>query len=394
MLLICCRFDENNYDSHAYFLSHCHTDHMTGLNDLAFHSRLHQRDGVFLYASPVSVEILKNLRPAVTKKLKPLPLEVPTLVPVKDKFVCVTLVRAGHCPGSVMFLFEYEGRVILYTGDYRIHKNDIKKFKTLKYRSGTPKPIHKIYLDTTFFFKKYISFPLRDHWIEEVCSMIREWIARSAHHIVNLITSARYGYEDLFIELSKQLSLPIHVCEAEYKFYRCVPEMDKAVTLSADSTPLHSNCGVGFKAVCKLNYPAGLIKRIQFSAMTWTEQELAEKGGISHDPDCTRVCYATHASLEEGQALLRTLKPHAVEPCVVPDDKEKREELMELIEETIREYKQGSNRNLAVPEAKTKLFVVKEDDVCSETNQNVQTQEMCSLLDSPPRNTKKRKERS
>lgn len=35
------------------------------------------------------------------------------------KRTSVTAISAGHCPGSVMFLFEQENRRILYTGDFR-----------------------------------------------------------------------------------------------------------------------------------------------------------------------------------------------------------------------------------------------------------------------------------
>lgn len=387
-----CRFDENNYDSHAYFLSHCHTDHMKGLDCTTFHTLLNTKKEIFIYASPVSVKILKLIQPPVAAKLKSLPLEVPTLVPVKDKFVTVTLVRAGHCPGSVMFLFEYEGKIILYTGDYRIHKNDIRKFKAFKYPSGLPKHIHKIYIDTTFFYKNYSSFPSREQCVEEVCSIISEWTAKSKYHIVHLVTSARYGYEYLFIEISRKLGLPIHVCEREYKFYRCIPEMDKAVSLSSNSTPLHNNCGTSFQLICKQQWNM-TIKTIRFSAMIWTENELVENGGIANGNDCIKVCYSTHASLEEGLALIRTLKPDAVEPCVVLQDTEKNKEMMELIVDVLREYKTDANKDESVCEKTPKMFVVKEE-MHAEKSGSSDTEERCSLLESPPRIRRKMAERT
>lgn len=41
------------------------------------------------------------------------------LIDGNEKKLSVTTVPAGHCPGSVMFLFEQNDKKILYTGDFR-----------------------------------------------------------------------------------------------------------------------------------------------------------------------------------------------------------------------------------------------------------------------------------
>lgn len=366
---------------------------MEGLDTLTF-SR--NNEAFILYTSPVSAEILKRMRPGIADKVKPLDIELPTLIPVKEKFVSVTLLRAGHCPGSVMFLFEYEGKIILYTGDYRIHKNDFKKINAFKYPSGELKHIDKIYLDTTFFSKSYPFFPSRQTCVKQVCGIIREWLKQSENHSVKLDTRARYGYEDLLIEVSKELGMPIHVRGSEYDFYRCIPEMDKAVTLSGDSTPLHNNCGNSFGDVCRQPaYPIHLKKIIRFSAMVWTEKLLidSEIGVVDGDDGITKVCYSTHASLEEGQALIKTLRPKAIEPCVVPNNQEQYEEMMELISEVMKEYNKEDCVE-AKCETRTKLFDLKEDEIHSETSPNNCSEQIRNLLESPPRNRRKKVKQS
>lgn len=393
------RFDGDNHKSSVYFLSHCHTDHMEGLDNLTNLRLINGNHEAFtLYTSPVSAEILKRLRPGIASKVKPLDIEVPTLIPVKEKFVCVTLIRAGHCPGSVMFLFEHEKKIILYTGDYRIHKNDFRKFNAFKYPSGALKRIDKIYLDTTFFFKCYPFFPSRQTCVKEVCNIIREWLEQSKNHSIQLSTSARYGYEDLLIEVSKELDMPIHVrdSDAEYKFFRCIPEMDNAVTLSGNTTPLHNNCGNSYGTVCyQPEYPKHLMKVIRFSAMLWTENLLInnETGVVVGDDGIIKVCYSTHASLEEGQALIKTLRPKAIEPCVVPTDGEKYEEMMELVDEAMKEYKEKNSLE-AKCETETKLFALREETINSETNQNSCSEVLRNLLESPPRNRRKKLKQS
>lgn len=356
---------------------------MKGLNNFYFHKLLNEREAVFLYASDISVNILKRLQPQIAYKLKPLPLETPCLVQVKDKCLGVTLIRAGHCPGSVMFLFEIDGKVILYTGDFRIHKNDFKKFKCFKYPSGASKHFNKIYLDTTFFSKNYPYFPPRDSTLEKVCCIIHDWIEQSTNHIVHILTNAKYGCEFLYIEISKRLQLPIHVGEKEYNLYKCIPEMDKAVTLSEKSTQLHSNCGARFNTMCLPKMHRYLVKRVHFFARGWTECELEKNGDLAIEHNIVRVCYSTHASLEEGTALIRTLKPDAVEPCVVPSDRKEKEELMKLIDKVVGEYKY--NRKNAC-DADVKSFVINNEIEVSASQNEV---EFCGVLASPPRKSRR-----
>lgn len=40
-------------------------------------------------------------------------------VPTSKFTFTVTSIPAGHCPGSVMFMFETIGKRVLYTGDFR-----------------------------------------------------------------------------------------------------------------------------------------------------------------------------------------------------------------------------------------------------------------------------------
>ncbi|KAL0627682.1 Protein artemis [Plecturocebus cupreus] len=52
------RFDRENLRARAYFLSHCHKDHMKGLRAPALKRRLECSLKVYLYCSPVTKELL------------------------------------------------------------------------------------------------------------------------------------------------------------------------------------------------------------------------------------------------------------------------------------------------------------------------------------------------
>lgn len=105
------RFDENNLTSEAYFLSHCHSDHMVGLYTLQYSL---SKSDKFLYASEISCAILKKQYPVLENNVKVLDIYKPTTLLLEGGNISVLPIPAGHCPGSVMFLFETNISV-LYT---------------------------------------------------------------------------------------------------------------------------------------------------------------------------------------------------------------------------------------------------------------------------------------
>ncbi|KAJ8984928.1 hypothetical protein NQ317_012178 [Molorchus minor] len=330
------RFDEENFYSEAYFLSHCHSDHMVGLNSINFQETLikHKK---FIYMSNISCAILQKMYPLVMYNIKVLDIYKPTIIALDDKTISVTPIPAGHCPGSVMFLFESGSFTVLYTGDYRINKRDIRKFKSFYNSLDQVKTIDKIYLDTTFFSKSYLKFPKRDESVNELCNIIKEWTDNGTDYIVQLLTSAKYGYEYVFNEIYKRLKMPVHVNPDSYRLYSNIPEMDNSVTLDGSLTQIHSNCGATYQSMCLKDY-SHEIRRIKVSAYRWTQDNL-DNGLSSFASNTFYVCYSTHASYEEGMELLRFLKPRSIEACVRHDDDPYINlEIDQLITESLTEF--------------------------------------------------------
>nr|XP_029500870.1 protein artemis isoform X2 [Oncorhynchus nerka] len=104
------RFDRENLHARAYFLSHCHKDHMKGLKGPLMKRKLKFSLTVKLYCSFVTKELLlSNPKYAFWEDhIVALELESPTLITLIDEAsgereeLVVTLLPAGHCPGSVM----------------------------------------------------------------------------------------------------------------------------------------------------------------------------------------------------------------------------------------------------------------------------------------------------
>lgn len=327
------RFDEDNLNSEVYFLSHCHSDHMRGLENVYFWEQL-VKYHKFLYASQISCVILSKMYPFTSVNVKELSLYTPNTIYFNNKTLTVTIISAGHCPGSVMFLFETELNRILYTGDYRINKSDIKKCNQFYNSYKELQVIDKIYLDTTFFSKTYRKFPKRQESLTEICIIIKDHIEKGEHYWINLSTGANYGYEYLFKEIYKQLKMPVHVNRDAYNFYSLLPELDLSVTMDSLKTQIHYNCN-GYRKFCNFSLHR-IILELRVTAWRWDSNSLKE-GIVSHDKGTTNVCYSTHASLEEGMELIRFLKPKSIEMCVESKDAERNEEMNEIIEEVLRE---------------------------------------------------------
>ncbi|KAL7920265.1 beta-lactamase-like protein [Trichoderma austrokoningii] len=212
----------------ACFLSHVHSDHLAGLETLR---------SPFVYCSAATREILLRLErnpcrinyskgilearqqtyKHLSKVIKPLPLETPTIIELQPRNqLMVTLFDANHCPGSVMFLIEGNGKAILYTGDVRCEPwfvNTIARNPTLIEYTGGIKTLDTIYLDTSFTD----SIPFQTK-AEGIAQLLRK-VAQYPKDTIFYIQSWTYGYEDVWIALSKALGSPIHVDDYKFRIF-------------------------------------------------------------------------------------------------------------------------------------------------------------------------------
>ncbi|XP_076238856.1 DNA cross-link repair protein snm1 [Calliopsis andreniformis] len=326
------RFDGENLKSSVYFLSHCHIDHMKGLSDEFFEQL--DRCNKYLYCSSITIAFLQNKYRLKSSCVKDIRINTPVVVEYKldtesTFLVTVTCVSAGHCPGSVMFLFEKNDLSVLYTGDFRINPIDFPKMKGLHYcqdKQLIPRTFTKIYLDTTFLHNDFPSFPSRQESITKMNTVIREWLDKDPGNVVILECSANYGSEFLFVELSKVLNMKIHVKSFVYDSYCCIAELSDHVTNDPFSTPIHACKNKISKEglLCRQDVRERHIMTIIPSAMKWRKKDTSVVGEWDEIKNRTfNVCYSTHSSLEELRAFVQYFKALEIHPCVVkPDDKQ------------------------------------------------------------------------
>ncbi|XP_029044810.1 protein artemis isoform X2 [Osmia bicornis bicornis] len=334
------RFDGENLTSSVFFLSHCHCDHMHGLSDHFFEYL--DENNKYLYCSHITKALLKNKFKFKDNCVKEVTIDTSIVIEYKvqnedEILISVTSISAGHCPGSVMFLFERNNVSVLYTGDFRINPKDFSKLKSLHYCKDSklfPRTFTKIYLDTTFLSNDFAFFPTRQETVLKICTVTKDWLNKDPRNVVILECSATYGSEFLFIELFKVLNMKIHVKHYVYETYCRIEQLSCCVTNDPNSTPIHackqkiSSSGLR----CRSNVKEENIMIIIPSVMKWRKKDTSVIGEWDTVRERTfNVCYATHSSFNELKAFIQYFKALEIYPCVVKTEEE--QEVYHLLDE-------------------------------------------------------------
>ncbi|XP_005742341.1 protein artemis isoform X1 [Pundamilia nyererei] len=326
------RFDRENLHARAYFLSHCHKDHMKGLKGPLLKRKLQFSRTVRLYCSFVTKELLLN-NPKYAfweEYIVPLELESPTQISLVDEAsgekeeVVVTLLPAGHCPGSVMFLFEGSHGNVLYTGDFRLPVGDVSRMEHL-HSGSRVKDIQSIYLDSTFYDPRFYQIPSREVCLSGISELVGNWISQSPHHVVWLNCKAAYGYEYLFINLGEEFNTQIHV--NTLAMFKKMPEIlsyvttDRRTQIHACRHPKDEEFFQGNRLPCGCTAADGTPLRIisikpstmWFGERTKKTSVIIKTGGSSY-----RACFSFHSSYSEIKDFLSYLQPVNIYPSVIP----------------------------------------------------------------------------
>ncbi|XP_032655858.1 protein artemis [Chelonoidis abingdonii] len=269
------RFDRENLRARAYFLSHCHKDHMKGLRAPSLKRRLECSLKVHLYCSPVTKELLLT-SPKYKfweNRIVPLEVETPTQISLLDEAsgekedIVVTLLSAGHCPGSVMY----------------------------------------------------------EECLNGILELVRSWITLSRYHVVWLNCKAAYGYEYLFTNLSEELGVKVHVNKLD--MFKNMPEIlyhvttDRHTQIHACRHPRDDDYLRGNRLPCGMTSQNGTPLRIisvKPSTMWFGERTRKTNIIVRTGESSYRACFSFHSSYSEIKDFLGYICPVNVYPNVVP----------------------------------------------------------------------------
>uniref|UniRef100_A0A8C6TWT4 Protein artemis n=1 Tax=Neogobius melanostomus TaxID=47308 RepID=A0A8C6TWT4_9GOBI len=326
------RFDRENIHARAYFLSHCHKDHMKGLKGPLLKRKLLSSRTVRLYCSFVTKELLlSNPKYSFWEDyIVPLELESPTQISLVDEAsgekedIVVTLLPAGHCPGSVMFLFEGCQGNVLYTGDFRLAVGDASRIEHL-HSGSRVKDVQSVYLDSTFYDPRFYQIPARDVCLNGILELVGNWISQSPYHVVWLNCKAAYGYEYLFTNLGEEFKTQIHV--NNLAMFTKMPEIlhyvttDKRSQIHACRHPKDEEYFQGNRLPCGCTAADGTplqIISIKPSTMWFGERSKKTNVIIKTGASSFRACFSFHSSYSEIKDFLLYLKPVNIHPSVIP----------------------------------------------------------------------------
>ena len=222
----------------AYFLSHIHSDHLTGLETCK---------SLFIYCSPATRDILLRLEKYphrmnfakgilesrrqtyghLRKLLKAIPLEMPTVVELAPgRSLRVSLFEANHCVGAVGFLIEGDGKAVFYSGDVRAEgwwmESLLRSPFMLPFTCVGSRRLDCVYLDTTFATKgeggMYKEFPSKAEGLRDLV----EKVGNYPRDTVFYYDAWTFGYEDVWQVLATVLDSKVHLDDYRYGLYRAL----------------------------------------------------------------------------------------------------------------------------------------------------------------------------
>ncbi|KAF9571480.1 hypothetical protein EC968_000511 [Mortierella alpina] len=351
----------------VYLLSHVHSDHLHGLATKAWDAPI--------YCSPITAvwlpmlatrskqtafasgqdSVLERKYAHLARYMRPLATDVPHYLDLGNgRRARLSLIPAHHCPGAVMFLLQDDRSCILYTGDARNEAVDLQGLSTMPIFTSTTQRIDRLYLDTTCCHPAFKDFPSRDLAISDLITFINRR-PRMAHYYIDAWT---FGYEDIWIALSRAFHTKIHVSSYLYELYEAIdelihPKILPHLTLDGTTARFHScrldrSCGYG--GAGGEHSSARELIRIQpnvswFSDFLNRDRANGKDGGTvvaqgnvvgrsnsfkiksklpacigKRDDFCYYINFACHASLSELELLVKLVSPKAIFPCVLHRD--------------------------------------------------------------------------
>ncbi|XVF71531.1 hypothetical protein PTKIN_Ptkin12aG0045500 [Pterospermum kingtungense] len=307
--------------SAAYFLSHFHSDHYSGL----FPS---WSKGIIFCSHLTSLLLIQTLK-IPPQFVFPLTLNDPVLIDGCE----VILIDANHCPGAVQFLFKVPTK----NGSFEryVHTGDCRYCNSMKLNSYLNGFVgcDAIFLDTTYCDPKFV-FPAQEESVDYVVSVVdRIGKEFEEQRVLFLVATYVVGKEKILIEIAQRCKRKICVDGRKMEILRVLGYGDDGTFTEDESeSDVHvvgwSVLGEtwpyfrpNFERMKEIMVEKGYEKVVGFVPTGWTYEVKRNKFAVrSKDTfEIHLVPYSEHSNYNELREYVKFLKPKKVIPTVGMD---------------------------------------------------------------------------
>ncbi|XP_021296327.1 DNA ligase 6 isoform X2 [Herrania umbratica] len=307
--------------SAAYFLSHFHSDHYSGLSP--------SWSGGIIFCSHLTSLLLIQTLKILPDFIFPLPLNDPVEIDGCE----VILIDANHCPGAVQFLFKVPTKNgsferYVHTGDFR-YCNSMKLNTYLNGFVGCD----AIFLDTTYCDPKFI-FPSQEESIDYVVGVV-DGIGKEFEkkRVLFLVATYVVGKEKILVEVARRCQRKICVDGRKMGILGVLGYGDDGVFTEDESESDVHVVGwnvlgetwpyfrPNFVRMKEIMVEKGYEKVVGFVPTGWTYEVKRNKFAVrSKDSlEIHLVPYSEHSNYNELREYVKFLKPKKVIPTVGMD---------------------------------------------------------------------------
>lgn len=203
------RYGEISYVEH-YFLTHFHADHYIGLRKKFNHK---------LYLSKITYLLVRVFIKVPDEFMYIVQVDIPFYI----GNVKITPMDANHCPGALLFLFQFpSGRNVLHTGDFRANDEMVEKLERWNVK------LDLVYLDTTYLHSKR-RMPPQDESIEYLLEHVRRYLEDNIGEKFLIVVGAYLiGKEKVWMSIAREFNFKVYLEKERLKAFKeictCSPE--------------------------------------------------------------------------------------------------------------------------------------------------------------------------
>lgn len=295
------RYGEISHVEH-YFLTHFHADHYIGLRKKFAHK---------IYLSEITAKLVKAFIGVADEYLNVVHVDVPFYV---DNVKIIPL-DANHCPGALLFLFQFpDGRNVLHTGDFRA--NDQMVMKLIEFNCPV---LDIIYLDTTYLHSKKL-MPSQEESISYLLDHVNKYLETNiGEKFLILVGAYLIGKEKIWMAIAERFNFKVYLEKERLKGFKEICTCSLAhfnffknhITLNEDEADIR------VVSMLQISYPnlRDFLREHQDSYNTilgvvasgWESQKYTS-GRIS----ILHVQYSEHSSYSELENFVVKTKPKSV----------------------------------------------------------------------------------